>query len=200
VTDGIETPHPDREGIRAFQLRILAGMRNSEVMVEQALGELGADQAEMEACRAATENVFAPTGRLENVTSILGPPLARETVHYKRDDAADALTLTKLSYQLPLWPDLVFYFLGHPGWPMMHDFGFARSPQAPQVTFQSPHELQPWGCLLSEVIASFGPPVQEGDLWAPYAEYLFQAPTILGEFRRFWAIFSWNLLQHVEWI
>lgn len=132
--------------------------------MEQALRELGADQAEMERCRTTTENIFAPTGRFENVTSILGPPLASETVQNGQGEAADALTLTKLSYRLPVWPDLVFYFLGYPGVPVMHDFGFARSPEAPQVTLQSLEDLQPWGCLLSEVIASFGPPVQEGDL------------------------------------
>jgi hypothetical protein len=146
VTDRIETAHPNREGIRAFQLRILAGMRNSEAMMEQAVRELGADQAEMERCRTATENIFAPTGRFENVTSILGPPLASETVHHEQGEAADALTLTKLSYRLPVWPNLVFSFLGYPGVPVMHDFGFARSPEAPQVTLQSPEDLQPWGC------------------------------------------------------
>jgi hypothetical protein len=60
VTDSIETAHPHWEGIRAFQLRILAGMRNSEAMVESALRQLGADPSEMERCRTATENIFAP--------------------------------------------------------------------------------------------------------------------------------------------
>ena len=59
-----------------------------------------------------------------NVTSILGPPLASETVHHEQGEAADALRLTKLSYRLPVWPNLVFYFLGYPGVPVMHDFGF----------------------------------------------------------------------------
>lgn len=94
-------------------------MRNSEAMVEQALRELGTDQAEMERYRTATENIFAPTGRFENVTSILGPPLASETVHHEQGEAADALTLTKLSYRLPVWPNLVFYFLGYPGVPVI---------------------------------------------------------------------------------
>ncbi|MFD0856401.1 hypothetical protein ACFQ07_29445 [Actinomadura adrarensis] len=94
----------------------------------------------------------------------------------------------------------MFYFLGRPGLPVVHDFGFARSPDAPQITFQDPENLRIWDCLLDEVIASFGPPVQEDDIWPPYEEYIFQAPIPAGEPRGFRAIFSWNLLQHVEWI
>ncbi|GAA2145755.1 hypothetical protein GCM10009727_46540 [Actinomadura napierensis] len=92
MPNSFETAHHYREGIRAFKLRLLVGMRNSEAMVEPALRQLGADQSEMEPCRTATGNIFAPTGRFENVTSILGPPPASETVHYERGEATDALT------------------------------------------------------------------------------------------------------------
>ncbi|WP_157430398.1 hypothetical protein [Actinomadura macra] len=91
VTDSFETAHPYREGIRAFQLRLLVGIGKSEAMVELALRQLGADQSEMEHCRTAAGNIYAHTGRFENVTSILGPPLASETVHYERGEATDAL-------------------------------------------------------------------------------------------------------------
>jgi hypothetical protein len=40
----------------------------------------------------------------------------------------------KLSYVLPLWPNLLFYFVGIPGMPAVHDFGFARSPKVQQVS------------------------------------------------------------------
>ncbi|MGW5366596.1 hypothetical protein [Actinopolymorpha pittospori] len=42
-----------------------------------------------------------------------------------------------------MWPNLVFYFLGHPGVPVMHDFGFARAPEAPQVTLEHAEDLRP---------------------------------------------------------
>jgi hypothetical protein len=192
----IESPSP---GIRAFQLRILSGMRGNEDIVEQALRRLEADSAELETCRMTTESIFAPSGRFENVTAILGPPLASEVIDVEPTRSGDASTLTKLTYRLPLWPNLVFYLLGMPGLPVMHDFGFARSPSTSGATLHSPEELQPWSCLLDEVIASFGPPIQDGDVWAPYGKYKFQAHSPNGQDRPFWAVFSWNLLQHMEW-
>jgi hypothetical protein len=107
--------------------------------------------------------------------------------------------LTKIAYELPLWPDLVFYFHGMPRLPLFHDFGFARPPDTAPVTVQSPADLQPWACLRDEVIEGFGPPVREGDIWPPYESYKFQARPVGGRCREFWTIFSWKLLQQVEW-
>lgn len=180
-------------GMLAFELRILSMMRGNEAIVEQALRELGAGQDDMARCRQETGQVFAPTGHFENAVALLGPPMSSESV------GDDPEPLTKLTYRLPLWPDLVFYLLGAPYSPIPHDFGFARAPEVPTVVLKSTHDLQPWTCLRDEVIECFGPPIQEGESWAPEEEYKFQGCGRDGRSRQFWTVFSFNLLQHVEW-
>jgi hypothetical protein len=163
-------------GIRAFQLRILAGMRGNEGLVDQALRDLGACRADL---NTNTKDLFSPKGGFENAIATLGPPLSQETTG----------RLARVTYELPLWPGLTFSLIGDPTAPMPHDVGFTRQ-QA-----QRPKALKPWTCLLDEVIEHVGPPIQEGDRWAPYEEYKFRHRTG-GEF---WAAFSWHLLQHTEW-
>jgi hypothetical protein len=175
-------------------------MRGNEAIVQQALRKLGADHSDMVRGREQTEHIFLPTGRFENAIEILGPPLSLETIDAESSGSGDSALLTKATYELPLWPGLVFYLLGMPGLPVARDFGFARSSVAPPITLDRPEDLQPWAFLRDEVIERFGPPVQEGDIWAPYEEYKFQACGADGRTRQFWTVFSWNLLQHIEWI
>jgi hypothetical protein len=190
---------PSAGGIRAIQLHVLSGMRGNEALVEQALQGLGADQAELARNQAETAHIFAPTGRFANAVALLGRPLSSETIGAEPTGAEGGLLLTKLTYRLPLWPELVFYLLGAPPAPIPQDFGFARSPDSLPVTLNAPEDLRPWTCLRDEVIKYFGPPVQEGDIWPPYEEYKFQARGGDGGNRQFSAVFSWNLLQHIEW-
>jgi hypothetical protein len=190
---------PSAGGIRAFQLHVLSGMRGNEALVEQALQELGADRTELAKNQAETERIFAPTDRFASAVTLLGRPLSSETISAEHSGAGDGLLLTRLTYRLPLWPGLVFYLLGAPIAPIPHDVGFARSPDSPSVTLDAPEDLRPWTCLRDEVIECFGPPVHEGDIWAPYEEYKFQARGADGGTRQFSAVFSWNLLQHIEW-
>lgn len=185
-------------GVRDFQLRILAGMRGNEAMVEDALRRLGADQAEMAASQDRTERVFLPAGHFENAIALLGPPLLLEAIDPPPADFGWE-RLTKLTYQLPLWPDLVFYLQGVPEAPILHDGGFARPPRTAPAVPAGWEDLRPWAWLRDEVIERFGPPIGQGDNWSPYEEFKFQIHSGDGSSRQFWAIFSWNLLQHIEW-
>jgi hypothetical protein len=100
---------------------------------------------------------------------------------------------------LPLWPELVFYLEGIPGLPISHGFGFARLPRTPPAVLDGWEDLRPWAWLRDEVIERFGPPIEEGDMWYPFEEFKFQIHGSDGTSRQFWAIFSWNLLQHIRW-
>lgn len=193
-------PSPgDAPGLWDFQLRILSGMRGNAPMVEDALRNLGAGHADMIAARERTEHIFLPAGRFENAAALLGTPVTSQTVQLASADVADDASLTKVTYELPLWPGLVFYLVGRPGLPVAHDLGFARSPQAQPALPDKYTDLRAWAWLRSEVFARFGPPIEEGDIWPPYEEYKLQARDVDGCTRPFWAVFSWNLLQHVEW-
>src|SRR5512139_3290210 len=191
-------PDSSTPGIWHFQLRILSGMRGNEVIVHEALRKLGATHSDMLRSRERTERIFLPAGRFENAISVLGPPRTSETVHGTTSGEGGSVASAKLTYDLPLWPGLVFYLVGTPGVPVAHDFGFARSPHAPPVSLNRIEDLRPWACVRDEVIEFFGRPVQVGDVWPPYEEYLFQARSADGRVHRFWAVFSWNLLQRVE--
>jgi hypothetical protein len=149
--------------------------------------------------REHTEGIFLPAGRFENAITLLGPPKVSKTADVESSGSGGSTPLTKIAYELPLWPGLVFYLEGMPGMPLPHDLGFARAPDAPPVTLERPEDLQPWACLRDEVIEGFGQPVQEGDIWPPFEEYKFRSRTAGGRTREFWTTFSWNLLQHVEW-
>ncbi|MBO0801777.1 MAG: hypothetical protein J2P25_01700 [Nocardiopsaceae bacterium] len=186
-------------GARDFQLRILSGMREGDAMVEAALRRLGADRAEMEASRGRTEGVFLPAGHFENAVALLGAPQESEIIEPPPGQVGQE-RLTRIAYQLPLWPDLVFCLQGMSGLPILfHDSGFARPAGASPSRPGGWHDLRPWAWLRDEVIEGFGPPVAEGDIWPPYESYAFQGRDSDGNGRQFWAVFSWNLLQHVEW-
>ncbi|MEU5879471.1 hypothetical protein [Spirillospora sp. NPDC047279] len=169
-------------------------MRGNDRIVQQALRALGADESDMERSRQETPDVFLPAGRYENVVALLGRPRRKETLR-----AADGRPLTRLRYELPLWPGLEFFLVGRPGLPFSHDAGFARRPGVPAIPPKHPDDLRPWAHLRDEVFEAFGPPSQEGDRWPPYEEYKFQVRTPDGRTREFWATFSWHLLQRVEW-
>jgi hypothetical protein len=172
-------------------------MRN-EAMAQDALRRLGADQAEMAASRDRTERIFLPAGHFENAIALLGPPQTSETIESPPSWSGQE-RLTKLTYQLPLWPDLVFYLQGMPELPIPHDCGFARPPRTPPAAPDGWEDLRPWAWLRDEVLERFGPPIEEGDIWRPYEEFKFQIHDTEGTSRESWAIFSWNLLQRIEW-
>jgi hypothetical protein len=83
--------------------------------------------------------------------------------------------------------------------PIPHDFGFARPPHTPPAAPYGWEDLRPWAWLRDEVFERFGPPVEEGDIWSSYEEFKFQTLDTDGTSRQFWAVFSWHLLQFVEW-
>jgi hypothetical protein len=195
----------DSSGIRDFQLMILNWMRGNEVLVQDALRMLGADQAEMAAAsRDHTERISLPGGghfksdiTLKNAIALLGPPTTSETIE-PPPHWSGVERLTKLTYQLPLWPELVFYLEGVPEVLVLHDCGFARLPRTPPAAPDDWEDLRPWAWLRDEVIERFGPPIEEGDIWPPYEEFKFQSHAPDGTSRQFWAIFSWNLLQQTR--
>lgn len=190
----------DIRGIRDFQLRILSGMRGNEAVVEQALRRLGADQAEMAASRDRTgQCLFLPDGHFRNAVALLGVPQWSETIEPPASGTGYG-QLTKLTWQLPLWPDLVFYVQGIPRWPLPHDLGFARPSHEPPAIPSGWEDLRPWAWLREEVLERFGPPTGQGANWFPCEEFRFQIHNAEGKPRRFWATFSWNLLQRIEWV
>ena len=189
----------DSPGIRDFQLTILNAMRGNEAIVQDALRGLGADQAEMAASRDRTERIFLPTGHFENAIALLGPPQTSETIEPPPPWSGQG-PFTKLTYQLPLWPELVFYLQGLPEVPIPHDAGFARPPHTPPATPSGWEDLHPWAWLRDEVIERFGPPIDQGDNWYPLEEFKFQIHDAGGNSRQFWATFSWHLLQCIEWV
>jgi hypothetical protein len=89
-------------GIWAFQLLVLSGMRGNEVLVEQALRKLAADESEMARSREQTESFFRFPARLEIIIETLGPPKMSETLNIESPGAGEKASLTKISYELPL--------------------------------------------------------------------------------------------------
>ncbi len=194
MVHGGERSKPD--GVRLFQLRILAGMRDNDAIVDLALERLGADRAEMDLA-SKREPFLSPAGHFEDVVELLGPPLSSTTFLLEPDGPWADRPLTKLTYRLPLWPDLEFYLSGNPRLPIAYDFGFARPADTPAAAPNQLADLRPWACLRDEVIEHFGAPVEEGDRWAPFETYIFKARHADGSVSRFRACFSWNLLQRV---
>jgi hypothetical protein len=175
----------------------------NEAMVEEALRTLGADQAELAAGGDRTgsgflRSVFLPAGHFENAVALLGQPLTSETIGPAPSESLQT-PLIKLTWQLPLWPDLVFCLEGMPGLPIPHKIGFARPPRTPPAVPSSWEDLHPWAWIRGEVIGRFGPPIDQGaDNWH-HEDFKFQIHDADGNSRQFRATFSWDLLQHIEW-
>lgn len=104
------------------------------------------------------------------------------------------MPLTKLSYQLPLWPELVFCIQGRHDSPIPHDRWFARPPHTPPAVPSTWDDLHPWAWLRDEVIERFGPPIDQGDNWH-HEDFIFQINDTDGNSHQFWATFSYQLLQ-----
>ncbi|MFI0451131.1 hypothetical protein [Actinomadura sp. 6N118] len=176
-------------------------MRGNEAMVNDALGKLGVDQADLD--RAAGfelhEFLFLSTDHAENEVAHLGSPPTPQTIQSALLDIADGGSSMSVTCELPLWPGLVFSLEGWPGVPVFRKFDFSRSPQVPPVLPDGFADLRPWAWVRDEIIERFGPPIKDGDIWPPFEEYKFQTRDSDGRTRSFWAVFSWSLLQHVEW-
>jgi hypothetical protein len=106
------------------------------------------------------------------------------------------MPLTKLTYQLPLWPGLVFCIHGRPGSPIPTDYGLARHHTPPAVP-GSWEDLHPWAWLRDEVIERFGPRIDQGDNQG-HEDFKFQIDDADGNSRKFWATLSHRLLQQIE--
>jgi hypothetical protein len=136
-------------------------------MVDDALGKLGADRAEMAAARRRTGRIFLPWACFANVVALLGLPLKSETIEAPPSDS-NLSPLTRLTYQLPLWPDLVFYMQGISELPIPDELGFARPSHAECAVPDGREDLHPWAWLYDEVVGRFGPPIdQRRQSWFP---------------------------------
>ncbi|MGV0742893.1 hypothetical protein [Mycolicibacterium sp. XJ870] len=183
-------------GIRLFQLRLLSGFRGNDSIVDRALTELGADRHEMSRVAVEYETIFRPPVWFDQVPGLLGPP---QSLHTEPSAGSQPTMLTRCTYaNLPLWPDMEFFYLASPELPIAHNAGFARRAHAPRVTVSGLADLVPWSCLRDEVVEHFGPPVEEGDLWPPYESYKFQIAEPGKAVEHSWMVFSWGLLQTTD--
>ncbi len=101
---------------------------------------------------------------------------------------ADPETFT---YLPELWPSFDIVVTSKQGYLDAVRFTRKDGLQAPRIS--EPEELTAWSVTIAELAEIFGP-LEDGDHWPPYEEFLFS--TASGD--RYGAGFSWGLLQDVE--
>jgi hypothetical protein len=161
-------------------------------LTEGALRCAGVDRDAMEASHQRVEEqnyVLRPA--FEAVTQVLGPPLreGRREVNEQQ--------LVVRTFPVRLWSGFTLEVYGTEDG-LIWDERFVRADGVSSPRIDEPSELRAWLMTKDEVDGRFGP-LQEVELWPPYAAYSFNhsAPNGAPE-QKYVVTFSRSLLQSAE--
>ncbi|WP_438017194.1 hypothetical protein WMF18_41505 [Sorangium sp. So ce315] len=173
-------------GTLLVEAYLLAQMRASD-LVDAACRTLGLDSTSLEEYRAeaARRGLSEPGHPMSVYVDLLGEPLAQE-----RMDDADPYRRRRLTFALPLWPELVLGVYGsEAGQVGGVTFASFQSAEAPPVI----STIVPWR-LADEQIANW-PKLRVVDEWHPMKDYEVHLQVHDGTWARYVLQFDYGLLQ-----
>ncbi|WP_157610156.1 hypothetical protein [Spirillospora albida] len=176
-----------------YALYVLYTMRDAPPdRVESALRQAGVDQSRLQhSYSLVNKQNFTMKAAFADKSKILAPAIwegVRE-IHGRE--------CFMRSFRLPIWNDFLLDIYATPEG-RVWDERFTRASESSTTIVTRPEALEPWSVTMEEVDAQFGP-LRVEERWPPYESFSMEFSEDEGNISKYEVIFSWGLLQKVDY-